>query len=43
MSFSSDITKAATAQEKLQIHSVTEIAKIMNKILSVAYNNLTKI
>ena len=42
MSFSSNITKAATVQEKLQIHSATEIAKIMNRILLVAHDNLTK-
>ena len=42
MFFSPDTTKAATAQEKLQIHSATEIAKIMNKILSVTHDNLTK-
>ena len=42
MSFNPDITKAATAQKKLQIHSVTEIAKIMNRILSVTHDNLTK-
>ena len=42
MSFSPDITKAATAQEKLQICSATEIAKIMNRILSVACDNLIK-
>ena len=43
MSFSSDITKTATVQKKLQICSVTEIAKIINRILLVAYDNLTKI
>ena len=42
MSFSSDITKAATAQKKLQICSVIEIAKIMNRILSVIHDNLIK-
>ena len=42
MSFSPDIIKVITAQKKLQIHSATEIAKIMNRILSVAYDNLTK-
>ena len=42
MSFSPDTTKAATAQEKLQIHSATEIARTMDRILSVAYDNLTK-
>ena len=42
MSFNPDITKAATVQEKLQIHSVMEIARIMNRILLVAYDNLTK-
>ena len=42
MSFNSDITKADTAQKKLQIYSITEIAKIMNRILSVAHDNLTK-
>ena len=40
--FNSDITKAATVQKKLQIHSVTEIAKIMNRILLIAHDNLTK-
>ena len=43
MSFNSNITKTVTVQEKLQIHSVTEIARIMNRILLVAYDNLTKI
>ena len=42
MSFSPDTMKAATVQKKLQIHSVTEIIKIMNRILSVACDNLTK-
>ena len=42
MSFSPDITKAGTVQKKLQIHSVTEIAKIMNRILLVAHDNLIK-
>ena len=42
MFFSFDITKAVTVQEKLQICSVTEIAKIMNKILSVTCDNLIK-
>ena len=42
MSFSPDTTKAATAQEKLQIRSATEIARIMNRILSVTCDNLTK-
>ena len=42
MSFSPDTTKAVTVQERLQIHSVTEIARIMNRILSVAQNNLTR-
>ena len=42
MFFSSDITKIATAQKKLQICSVTEIARIMNRILLVAHDNLTK-
>ena len=42
MSFSPDITKAATIQEKLQICSATEIARTINRILSVAYDNLTK-
>ena len=36
MFFNPDITKAATMQKKLQIHSVIEIARIMNEILSVA-------
>ena len=42
MFFSSDITKAITVQEKLQICSVMEIARIMNRILLVACDNLTK-
>ena len=42
MSFSSDTTKTATTQKKLQICSVTEIVKIMNRILSITHDNLTK-
>ena len=42
MFFSSDIMKAATVQKKLQICSVTEITKIMNRILSVAHDNFIK-
>ena len=42
MSFSPNITKAATVWEKLQICSVTEITKIIDRILSVAYNNLMR-
>ena len=42
MSFSPNITKTATAQKKLQVCSATEIIKIMNRILSVIYDNLTK-
>ena len=42
MSFSPDITKADTAQEKLQIHSATEIARTMNRILLITHDNLTK-
>ena len=42
MSFSPDIMKAATVQKKLQIHSAIEIAKIMNRILSVTHDNFTK-
>ena len=42
MSFNSDITKAATVQEKLQICSATEIARTMNRIFLVACDNLTK-
>ena len=42
MSFSPDIMKAATVQEKLQIHSATEITKTMDRILSVTHNNLTR-
>ena len=42
MFFSPDIIKAATVQKKLQIYFATEIAKIMNKILSVAHDNLIK-
>ena len=40
--FSSDITKTATVQEKLQICSAIEITKTMNRILSVTHDNLTK-
>ena len=43
ISFNPDITKAVTAQKKLQIHSATKITKIMNRILSVIYDNLTKV
>ena len=42
MSFSPDIIKGATAQEKFQIHLITEIIKIMNRILSVVQNNLMR-
>ena len=42
MSFNPDITKTATVQEKLQIHSAMKIARIMDRILSVACDNLTK-
>ena len=42
MSFSPDITKAATMQEKLQICSVMEIARIMDRILLITHDNLTK-
>ena len=42
MFFSTDITKAVTVQKKLQIHSTIKIAKIMNRILSVACNNFIK-
>ena len=42
MSFNPDTIKAATAQKKLQIYSATEIARIMNRILSVIYDNFTK-
>ena len=42
MSFSSDIIKADTVQKKLQIHSVTEIIRFINRILSVAHDNLIK-
>ena len=42
ISFNPDITKATTAQKKLQIHSIIEITKIMNRILSVAHDNLIK-
>ena len=42
MSFSFDITKAVTVQKKLQIYSVIEIAKIINRILSVTHDNFTK-
>ena len=43
MSFSPDTTKATTVQEKLQIHSVIEIARIINRILSVTYDNFIKV
>ena len=43
MFFNLDITKADTVQEKLQIHSVMKIARIMNRILLIAHDNLTKI
>ena len=42
MSFSPDTTKTAMMQEKLQICSATEIARTMNRILSVACDNLIK-
>ena len=42
MFFNPDITKTTTVQKKLQIHSVIKIAKIINRILSVAHDNLTK-
>ena len=42
MSFSPDIIKTATVQEKLQICSATEIIKTIDRILSVAHNNFTK-
>ena len=42
MFFNSDIIKTATVQKKLQICFVTEITKIMNRILLVAHDNLTK-
>ena len=42
MSFSSDIMKTVIMQEKLQICSATEIARIMDRILSIIHNNLTK-
>ena len=42
ISFSPDIMKAAIVQEKLQVCSATEIAKIMNRILSVVCDNLTR-
>ena len=42
MSFNFDIIKVITVQKKLQIYSVTEITKIMNRILLIAQNNLTK-
>ena len=42
MFFNSDIIKAVTAQKKLQIYSVTEIIKIMNRILLITHNNLIK-
>ena len=42
ISFNPDITKAGIVQKKLQIHSTTEIARIMNRILLVTCDNLTK-
>ena len=42
MFFSPDIIKIITVQEKLQICSAIEIVKIMNRILSVAHDNLIK-
>ena len=42
MFFSSDTIKPATMQKKLQIYSIIKIARIMNRILSIAHNNLTK-
>ena len=42
MFFNPDTTKAVTAQEKLQICSATKIARIMNRILLIACDNLTK-
>ena len=42
MFFNSDIIKAVTVQKKFQIHSVIEIAKIINKILLIAQNNFMK-
>ena len=42
MSFSSDIIKVATVQKKLQIYSVMKIAKIINRILLITCDNLTK-
>ena len=43
MSFNSDIIKTIIMQKKLQICFVTEIAKIMNRILLIACDNFTKI
>ena len=40
--FSPNTTKTATVQKKLQICFVTEIAKIINRILLVTHDNLTK-
>ena len=42
MFFNPDTIKATTVQKKLQICSVIKIVKIMNKILSVAHDNLIK-
>ena len=42
MSFNPDTMKTVTVQEKLQICSATEIIKIMDKILSVTHDNLTR-
>ena len=42
MFFSPDTTKAVTMQKKLQICSVIEIIKIMNRILLITCDNLTK-
>ena len=42
MFFNSDIIKTVTAQKKFQIHSIMKIVKIMNRILSVTYDNFIK-
>ena len=42
MSFNSNITKTATAQKKLQICSATEITRIIDKILLIAWDNLMR-
>ena len=42
MFFNFNITKIITMQKKLQICSATEITKIMNRILLIICDSLTK-